>query len=98
MKTPLPELMKSPAGIAAALVLLAANCQAQLFQNLSSLANRVPVGSGTGTNSRPDGPKWLCTGDFDNDGHADMAVTHINGELSIVWGNGHRQFSAPQVL
>ena len=91
--------MKTPA-LATALLFTVADCPAQLFQNLSSLADRVPVGSGQLVEyfGRTDGPKWLCAGDFDGDGHADMATTHINGELSVVWGDGHRHFSTPLVL
>jgi len=97
---PFHDAMKTSVFSAAVLALIAGSSPAQLFQNLASLADRVPVGSGPppGEFSRTDGPKWLCTGDFDADGHADMATTHINGELSIVWGDGHRHFSPPQVL
>lgn len=81
--------------------LTALSARGQLFQNLSGLSDRVPVGSRAEHRewgSRLDGPKWLCTGDFDADGHADLATTHVNGEVSVVWGNGTRQFSAPQIL
>ena len=44
-------------------LLLAGSAQAQLFQNLRSLAVSVPVGSGEIdpiTSQRVDGPRWVC--------------------------------------
>jgi adhesin/invasin len=95
------RLLRGTPTVLGLLFIVGTSLHAQLFQNLQALSNRIPVGSGHLTNPgtyRPDGPKWLSAGDFDADGHADIATTHVNGEVSVVWGNGQRQFSAPQVL
>jgi hypothetical protein len=53
-------------------VLLAGPAYAQLFQNLQTLSQSVPVGSGQKdpvTGERLDGPRWVCAADFDQDGN-----------------------------
>jgi hypothetical protein len=72
--------------------------QAQLFRQLQSLANSIPVGSRAAdplTGKRVDGPRWVCTADFDLDGHQDFATCHLNGEISVAWGRGDGTFEGP---
>lgn len=85
-----------------ALALAACFCgsaRAQLFQNLQTLAQSIPVGSGETdpmTGKRVDGPRWVCTADFDGDGHQDFATCHLNGEVFVGWGRGDGSFAGPQ--
>src|SRR6185436_18497230 len=90
-------------GLVATLVgaALAASSQAQLFQNLQSLAQSIPVGSGEIDpvgGKRLDGPRWVCTADFDRDGNQDFATCHLNGEISVGWGRGDGSFDGPQTI
>jgi hypothetical protein len=82
-------------------VLLAGSVHAQLFQNLQSLAQSVPVGSGQTdpvTGKRLDGPRWVCAADFDQDGNDDFATCHLNGEVFVGWGRGDGSFVGPQSI
>ena len=75
--------------------------QAQLFQNLQSLAQSVPVGSGEtdpATGKRLDGPRWVCAADFDLDGKPDFATCHLNGEIFVGWGRGNGTFDGPEKI
>jgi hypothetical protein len=66
--------------------ILAGHSHAQLFQNLQSLAQSIPVGSGQtdpNTGKRLDGPRWVCAADFDQDGNQDFATCHLNGEKRL---------------
>jgi hypothetical protein len=73
--------------------------QAQLFENLQTLAQSIPVGSGEtdpATGKRVDGPRWVCAADFDLDGKPDFATCHLNGEIFVGWGRGNGTFDGPQ--
>ena len=72
--------------------------RAQLFQNLQSLSESIPVGSGEtdGNGKRQDGPRWVCAADFNSDGHDDFATCHLNGEIHVGWGRGDGTFEGPQ--
>jgi hypothetical protein len=74
--------------------------QGQLFQNLQTLSQAIPVGSGQtdGTGQRADGPRWVCAADFDQDGHQDFATCHLNGEITVGWGHGDGTFEVPVVI
>src|SRR5438093_3143665 len=94
---------RGPFSLAALVMLLslivAHPSQAQLFQNLQSLSQSIPVGSGQtdpNTGKRLDGPRWVCAADFDLDGNQDFAVCHLNGEISVGWGRGDGSFEGPQ--
>jgi hypothetical protein len=79
--------------------ILADSAQAQLFQNLQSLAQSIPVGSGQIdpiSGKRADGPRWVCAADFDLDGNQDFATCHLNGEVFVGWGRGDGTFAGPQ--
>jgi len=78
-------------------MLLANVLQAQLFENLQSVSQSIPVGSGeTDLNGkRVDGPRWVCTGDFDLDTYQDFATCHLNGEIWVAWGRGDGSFDGP---
>jgi FG-GAP-like repeat len=85
--------------------LLTLPAQAQLFDNLRALNRNIPVGSGatetdpsTGAPRRADGPKWICTGDFDNDGNKDFATCHLNGEISLGYGRGDGTFDPVVIM
>jgi len=99
--TPRPFLLRSqmvPLAVCAG-SLLASSGQAQLFQNLQSLSLSIPVGSGEidpVTGKRADGPRWVCTADFDQDGNQDFATCHLNGEIWVGWGRGDGSFAGPQ--
>jgi len=78
---------------------LAGSSQAQLFQNLQSLAQSIPVGSGEidpGSGERADGPRWVGAADFDLDGNQDFATCHLNGEIWVGWGRGDGSFEGPE--
>src|SRR5262245_26468398 len=78
---------------------LAGSAQAQLFQNLQTLAQSIPVGSGETdplSGERVDGPRWVCAADFDLDGNQDFATCHLNGEIWVGWGRGDGSFQGPQ--
>jgi hypothetical protein len=78
---------------------LACSSQAQLFQNLQSLSQSIPVGSGETdpvSGERLDGPRWVCAADFDQDGNQDFATCHLNGEIWVGWGRGDGTFQGPQ--
>lgn len=80
-------------------LILAGSARAQLFQNLQSLAQSIPVGSGQTdpiTGKRLDGPRWVCAADFDQDGNQDFATCHLNGEVFVGWGRGDGSFAGPQ--
>lgn len=82
-------------------LLLAVSSQAQLFQNLESLAQSIPVGSGQTdpmSGKRVDGPRWVCTADFDQDGNQDFATCHLNGEIWVGWGRGDGSFDGPELV
>jgi hypothetical protein len=73
--------------------------RAQLFENLQTLAQSIPVGSGEtdpATGKRLDGPRWVCAADFDLDGNPDFATCHLNGEIFVGWGRGNGTFDGPQ--
>ena len=78
--------------------ILVSSSRAQLFQNLQSLSESIPVGSGEtdATGKRVDGPRWVCAADFDRDGHDDFATCHLNGEIHVGWGRGNGTFEGPQ--
>ena len=90
-----------PLALAGGLVLgSGVRCGASLFDSLKALSNRKPVGSGAvdpAYDKRRDGPKWIATADFDGDGHDDFVTTHVNGEISVVYGEGGQDFEDPQV-
>jgi hypothetical protein len=78
---------------------LADFAEAQLFQNLQSLTQSIPVGSGEtdpATGERLDGPRWVCAADFDLDGRQDFATCHLNGEIFVGWGMGNGTFEGPE--
>src|SRR6266576_1041711 len=80
---------------------LTGSAPAQLFQNLQSLTQSIPVGSGEtdpATGKRLDGPRWVCTADFDLDGNQDFATCHLNGEIFVGWGRGDGSFEGPQLV
>jgi hypothetical protein len=82
-------------------LLFAGSSQAQLFQNLQSLAQSIPVGSGEidpNSGKRSDGPRWVCAADFDLDGNQDFATCHLNGEIYVGWGRGDGSFDGPQSI
>ena len=73
--------------------------QAQLFQNLQTLAQSIPVGSGEIdpiSGKRLDGPRWICAADFDQDGNQDFATCHLNGDIFVGWGRGDGSFEGPE--
>ena len=83
------------------LLVAAASGHAQLFQNLQSLSQSIPVGSGQTdplSGKRLDGPKWVCAADFDLDGNQDFATCHLNGEVWVGWGRGDGSFAGPQAV
>lgn len=88
-------------GISVTLVFGADVARGQLFQNLQSLAQSIPVGSGEtdpATGKRLDGPRWVCAADFDRDGNPDWATCHLNGEIFVGWGRGNGTFEGPEKI
>jgi hypothetical protein len=80
---------------------LTSSAPAQLFQNLQSLTQSIPVGSGETdpvSGKRLDGPRWVCTADFDLDGNQDFATCHLNGEIFVGWGRGDGSFEGPELV
>ena len=94
---PLSVLNRAWFGMMLAFIVVSSS-RAQLFQNLQSLSESIPVGSGQtdGTGERVDGPRWVCAADFNADGHDDFATCHLNGEISVGWGRGDGTFEGPQ--
>src|ERR1041384_8745854 len=82
-------------------LVMAGSSQAQVFQNLQSLTQSIPVGSGQTdpiTGKRLDGPRWVCAADFDQDGNQDFATCHLNGEIFVGWGRGDGSFEGPHLV
>ena len=87
----LPSLL-----VTAWLFLLPGLCvtQAQLFDNLKSLAPRLPVGDPTILDASR-GPKGIVAADFSGDGLADFAVSDKNGSITVYVSKGALGFEAP---
>jgi len=87
--------------VGAALFSFCTLAQGQLFENLQTISQSIPVGSGKTdpvTGKRLDGPRWVCAADFDRDGNQDFATCHLNGEISVGWGRGDGSFVGPQTF
>src|SRR5438876_256048 len=93
--------VRTMARVLAMSAFLTGSAPAQLFQNLQSLTESIPVGSGQTdpiTGRRLDGPRWVCTADFDLDGNQDFATCHLNGEIYVGWGRGDGSFDGPELI
>lgn len=70
---------------------------AQLFENLKSLAPRLPVGAAPGLEGDR-GPKGIAAADFNGDGIADFAVSDKNGSVTVYLSAGASGFRDPLFL
>ena len=78
--------------------------QAQLFENLGKLSPSIPVGNprmeqiAEGWRYLNEHPKGLASGDFDSDGHADWAVSRLDGAVVVAYGRGDATFDPNLVI
>ncbi|WP_437721100.1 FG-GAP-like repeat-containing protein [Sorangium sp. So ce861] len=74
------------------------NGSISVYRNLGPSAPGTfdtPTSFTTGT----PGSVHLCTGDFDNDGAADIATTSVSlNQVSVIFGNGTGSFGAPTLI
>src|SRR5437016_11831323 len=71
----------------------------QLFDNLKAFGNRLPVGDPTrSSQSGDDGPKGIAVADFDGDGRPDLAVSDLDGSVTLYFGEAGGKFSSPRYL
>ena len=93
-RTPRPSLL----GLVCLLLLLVPGAaKGQLFENLKSLSQRLPVGDP----SIPDpvrGPKGIAAADFNGDGLGDFAVSDKNGSITLYLSRGEAGFAPPIYL
>jgi len=66
---------------------------AQLFENLSAFGLRPDVGDPSLAAPRGEGPKGIATADFDADGTPDLAVSNLDGSVTILLGTGKATFA-----
>src|SRR3954468_21099649 len=72
---------------------------AQLFSNLQALGTRLKAGDpAVLATPSPEGPKGIATADFDGDNHPDLAICNTDGTITVYFGSGNGQFSAPTHL
>ena len=63
--------------------------RAQLFDSLLGNSRSISVGDRLlPANVSPGGPKGLVTGDFDGDGHADIATSNAEATITVLYGDG----------
>ncbi len=72
---------------------------AQLFDNLRVFQDRVNVGDPeVETADGREGPKGAATADFNGDGKPDLAISNLDGTVTLLLGEGGDQFEEPQHL
>jgi hypothetical protein len=87
--------------VALAAVLWADRASAQLFENLEAFAQRLRSGDpsrATDWAFGQSGPKGIATADFDQDGAPDLAVSNIDGTVTVYLGRPGGRFSEAQHL
>lgn len=76
-----------------ALSSLAFPANAQLFDNLKSFGNRLDVGNPNVAAHRREGPKGICSADFNSDGKPDLAVANLDGTITVYLATSAGEFS-----
>jgi hypothetical protein len=73
-----------------------ASLNGQLFDNLEAFQDRLEVGD---PNLKAvhgnEGPKGIATADFNGDSQPDLAVSNLDGTITVLLGKGDDRFSAP---
>ncbi len=91
---------RSGSRVAVLLCLLAATSgrlEAQLFENLKAFGERLDAGAPDIFSPR-EGPKSIASGDLDGDGAFDLAVSNLDGTLTLFFNTGDGRFLDPQHL
>ncbi len=68
---------------------------AQLFKNLEGLGRRLDVGDPEVTSTwreGREGPKGITTADFDGNGESDLAITNLDGTVTLLYNHGGGQW------
>ena len=93
-----PVSKQSLAPLILALVGLAPTADGQLFENLKAFGNRLDVGDPNIAAHRREGPKGIGKADFNSDGRPDLAVSNLDGTVTVYLGDGSGTFGAAQHL
>ncbi|MGI9244309.1 MAG: FG-GAP repeat domain-containing protein, partial [Verrucomicrobiales bacterium] len=65
----------------------------QLFENLRAFGNRLDVGDPKIAAHRREGPKGIGRADFNGDGRPDLAVSNLDGTVTVYLAEGAGTFS-----
>jgi hypothetical protein len=68
-----------------------------VLNNLRSFGDRLDAGDPTtnGSTYSVEGPKDICTGDFDGDSRPDLALANVDGTVTVYFRQSGGGFSAP---
>ncbi len=81
------------------LLALPLSAHAQLFENLHAFDQRLDTGDPeTSAAFGTEGPKGITTADFNGDGHHDLAVSNLDGSITILPGRGDGTFGESRHL
>src|SRR5215207_6407231 len=76
---------------------LPAPAASHVLNNLAAFGDRLDAGDPTASGSTYslEGPKDICTGDFDGDSRPDLALANLDGTVTVYFGETGGGFSAP---
>ena len=73
---------------------------AQVFDNLKAFGGRLKTGDPDIRSpwEGKEGPKGIAAGDLNDDGYPDLAVSNLDGTITVFWNDGEGKFGKPQHL